>query len=79
MKQFIDANDTNAVYKFLVDNFLFTKEELKLVTSINGYNVESLNSCMYSRFAMHDLEQLIDEDEMLRKAYTTQEEDEDED
>jgi hypothetical protein len=53
------------VYDYLVANDLFTEDELNLVTKVSGWSVETLNKCIYVRYGMHDLEQLIDEDGYL--------------
>ena len=44
-------------WDFLVINEIATTEELQLVTNINGYSKESLNSVLYARTAYRDLEQ----------------------
>ena len=51
-------NDVNEVYAYLVDNNLFTEDELNLVTCINGYTLETLNGCIYARYGYHSLEQM---------------------
>ena len=50
---------TEKTWDFLVENMVATEAELSLVTSINGYNIESLNSVIYARTTYHDLDQLI--------------------
>jgi hypothetical protein len=52
---------TNKTYNYLLDNELFTKAELDLITNINGYNLETLNNAIYSRYGFHDIEQLQEE------------------
>ncbi len=47
--------------EFLEQN-LFTYEELKLITSINGYKVETLNDALYVRYGYRDLEQMLEEE-----------------
>lgn len=46
------------VWKLLVDMEIATDEELQLVTSINGYNIDTLNDIIYVRTGYHDIEQL---------------------
>lgn len=58
----IDFNSVSETYEYLIDHEYFTKDELDLVTNINGWNVESLNDCIYARYGYHDLEQLLDEE-----------------
>lgn len=58
----LDYNDVNEVYNHLVDNHYFTSEELNLITNINGYTVDTLNDCLYSKYGYRDLEQLLEEE-----------------
>ena len=46
------------VWEMLVDMGIATDEELQLVTSINGYNIDTLNDVIYVRTGYHDIEQL---------------------
>jgi hypothetical protein len=46
------------VWRLLVDMEIATDEELQLVTSINGYNIDTLNDIIYVRTGYHDIEQL---------------------
>ncbi len=46
------------IWDYLVEYGIATKEELKLVTAINGYSVESLESVIYARCALNSIEQL---------------------
>ena len=46
------------VWETLVDMGIATDEELQLVTSINGYNIDTLNDIIYVRTGYHDIEQL---------------------
>ena len=46
------------VWGLLVDMGIATDEELQLVTSINGYNIDTLNDVIYVRTGYHDIEQL---------------------
>ncbi len=57
----INYNDVNEVWSYLVDNDYFTDEELQLITNINGYTIETLNDCLYSRYAYRDLGQMLEE------------------
>ena len=45
------------IWEFLVEKCIATEEELQLVTSINGYNEETLNDVLYTRTAYRDIEQ----------------------
>lgn len=46
------------VWELLVDMGIATDEELQLVTSINGYNIDTLNDIIYVRTGYHNIEQL---------------------
>lgn len=50
--------DVDALFETLVDEQLFTGDELRLVTCILGYSVETLNKCIYARYGYQDYEQL---------------------
>lgn len=54
----MDSKST--VWDYIIDNGIATEEELKLVTCINGYTIETLNAVIYARTAYHDMEQLIE-------------------
>ncbi len=65
----LDFYDINEVYNYLVDNSYFTNEELRLITDINGFNLETLNDCLYARYGYRDLEQLL-EGEYWKEGFT---------
>jgi len=46
------------VWDYLVESQIATKEELTLITNINGYNEQSLNDVIYARTGYRDIEQL---------------------
>jgi len=54
---------TEVIYLWdtLVDRGYFTDRELELVTDINGYSVDTLNDCLYSRYGYRDLDQMDSE------------------
>lgn len=37
-------DEVNEIYCALIDNFYFTEEELRLVTDINGWSIETLRA-----------------------------------
>jgi len=45
------------VWDNIVEYGIATENELRLVTSINGSNIEALNSVLYSRVGYRDWEQ----------------------
>lgn len=54
-----DFNDVNVLWDELIENELFTYEELKLLTNINGFSIETLNDAIYSRYGYRDYEQMM--------------------
>ena len=54
--------DIQSTWKYLVDSGIATEQELILVTSINGYNMESLNDVIYARTGYRNAEQLQEEE-----------------
>ena len=44
----------------IIDREIATREELILVTSICGHNIDTLNSVLYSRCGYRSLEQMDD-------------------
>lgn len=46
------------VWEDLIDMGIATSAELQLVTSINGYSLDTLNDIIYARTGYHDMEQL---------------------
>lgn len=53
--------DVNELWDQLLELELFTYEELKLLTSINGFSIETLNDAIFSRYGYRDLEQMMEE------------------
>jgi len=47
---------------FLINNGIATKEEINLVTNINGYTAKTLNDILYTRTGYRNIEQLMDEE-----------------
>ena len=48
----------NKLWDYIVETGIATEEELKLVTCINGYNEDTLNSVIYARTGYHSMEQI---------------------
>lgn len=55
-------SEVNELWDKLIDHNIATEDELKLVTSINGYNVDTLNDVLYVRTAYRDIEQFENEE-----------------
>ena len=53
--------EVDALWVELVELELFTEEELRLLTNINGYSVETLNSAIFARYGYRDYEQIKEE------------------
>ena len=54
-------NNLDYIWERIVEMDIATDEELSLVTSINGYNEESLNDVIYVRTGYRSIEQLMEE------------------
>jgi len=52
--------DLDKIWDWILEMSIATKEELQLITNINGYNAEALNNVIYARTAYHDMEQYIE-------------------
>ena len=48
------------VWDLLYQYDIATENELRLVTTINGYNIDSLNDILYARTGLRDIKQLLD-------------------
>ena len=46
------------IYDYLIEAGIATKEELNLVTNINGWNKTALNDVLYSRTGYRNIEQM---------------------
>jgi len=51
------------VWDYLLETEIATENELRLVTNINGYSIESLNDIIYSKTGYRSLEQLQELDD----------------
>lgn len=62
-------------FNYLVECEICTEDEMKLVTSINGYNEESVNDILYVRTSYRDMEQYLEyEDKETYNEYYKEEE-----
>ena len=57
------VNNKLDMYDYLVDNGIATDEEIKLVTQINGDNIDTYEDILYARTGYRNFEQLEEEDE----------------
>ena len=66
-------------FNYLIEYGISTEEEMKLVTSINGYNEECVNDILYVRTGYRDMEQYLEyEDKETYNEYYKEEEEEEE-
>ena len=49
------------IWDIILETEIATKDELILVTNINGYSIETLNDVIYARTGYRNIEQLVDE------------------
>lgn len=50
--------ETEKLYDYLIDTGVCTEDELALLTSINGTNIDTLEAALYSRTGYRSLEQI---------------------
>ena len=69
----------NQYYNYLIDYQIASEEALNLLTSINGYNEDTLNDALYCLTGYRDIEQYTEyEDIETYNEYFNEEEDEEE-
>lgn len=51
----------NEVWDLIITYGIATDDEIRLVTNINGYNMEALNDIIYARTGYRDIDQVIEE------------------
>jgi len=49
------------LWDILVELELFTDDELRLLTNINGLSVETLNDAIFARYGYRDLKQMMED------------------
>jgi hypothetical protein len=52
--------EMTALWDYLIETGAATEAELSLITSINGINLDSLESVLYSRTSYRSLEQILE-------------------
>lgn len=71
--------ELNEQFNYLIEKGICTEDEMRLVTSINGYNEESVNDILYVREGYRDMEQYLEyEDKETYNEYYREEEEEEE-
>ena len=48
------------LYQELIDLELFTWRELRLLTNINGFSIETLNDAIFARYGYRDYQQMME-------------------
>lgn len=56
-------DNVNEYYSYLIDQGIATESELDLITSINGWSIETLNDVLYERTGYRTYEQYTGEDD----------------
>ena len=51
-------NEKTKLWDYLIETETATESELQLVTCINGYNLETLESVLYTKTGYRSLEQI---------------------
>ncbi len=65
VKDFEDfLNDLDTLWDLFVDYSVCSEETLRVITSINGYNLETLKDVLYAAVGLRSLEQFIEEYEI---------------
>ena len=54
----MNDKELNQIWDYIIETGIATEEELRLITCINGWNGESLNSVIYTRTGYHSMEQI---------------------
>ena len=60
------------IWDYIVLKGWATGDELRLITSINGTNEDSLNSVIYSRTGLHTYEQALEEEFFMSNEYESE-------
>ena len=57
-KELDELVNITEIWDYLINHGICTEDELKMITDINGYNVETLEDVIYARTGYRNLEQL---------------------
>lgn len=59
IKEYKTMNEQiNELWDYILDNGLASEEALRLITNINGYNLEALEAVLYATTGYRSLEQI---------------------
>lgn len=59
----MSVNTVEEAWDYLIESGLASEETLRVVTSINGYSLDTLESVLYALEGYHSFSQYLDEDE----------------
>jgi hypothetical protein len=58
----MSVNTVEEAWDYLIEQGLASEETLQVVTSINGYNLDTLEGVLYAVAGYHNFEQMKDEE-----------------
>jgi hypothetical protein len=61
-EEFKIVDDYNDLYDYLVDNEIFTEEEIAIAVYFNGESIETLETLLYYRTGYRSLDQILEEE-----------------
>lgn len=59
----MSVNTVEEAWDYLIESGLASEETLRVVTSINGYSLDTLESVLYALEGYHSFSQYLDESE----------------
>ena len=59
----MSVNTVEEAWDYLIENGLASEETLRVVTNINGYSLDTLESVLYALEGYHSFSQYLDESE----------------
>ena len=59
-----DELDLDTIWDLFLDYSICSEETLQVITSINGYNLETLKDVLYATVGLRSLEQFVDQYEI---------------
>ncbi len=58
-----EFNNIDGAWDYIIEYGIATQEELQLITHINGYSIETLDSVIYARTGFNTVEQFYNEEQ----------------
>lgn len=59
----MSVNTVEEAWDYLIESGLASEDTLQVVTNINGYSLDTLESVLYAVAGYHSFEQYLDEDD----------------